>query len=238
VGTAQHRTAKKKNLQSRRAKVDNCYQTRTADDCSKCSLVKSGQFCYPGNYTIEFKTEGQCDNVTFGECNIPKEEFLGFDDTMKDGNGMETGTWKCNKYCEATNRCKYYRYNRQTHNCTLYGSRYRAQYCNIRAAPMEKMVDECVFEDNEKPCDSIVEEDCEYNGKLLRRFEQGDISSSDVCYEMCKLRAPDCKYWIFKQLEKECILKRSGNKTCSVSSGEKMTVNEYENCLSSFHMEK
>jgi len=220
------------DLQSRSEKPDLCFKTRLDDDCLKCATVKDGQFCYPGNYTIEFKTEGQCDDVTFGECNIPVENYLR-NETFKDANG-KTGIWYCNKYCTFTADCQYYRYNRQTHNCKLYDSRYKKEYCNIRAAPRDKDASECLKEDSWNKCDSIVDEDCEYDGVLLKDFEEGEIISRRDCYEMCQMR-PDCKYWIFKEQEKYCILKRDGQRTCKVTSGAAMPVNDYDFCGASFN---
>jgi len=220
------------NLQSRSQKPDNCYKTRLGDDCLKCSTVKDGQFCYPGNYTIEFKTEGKCDNVTFGECNIPQLNFLR-DDIFKDGFG-HTGIWKCNKWCAQTESCKYYRYHHQTGNCTLWDNRYKAQYCNILAAPWDKTATACLKQDTWNICESIADEECEYDGQLEYEETPGEVVSPDICREQCEMRAPDCKYWIFKKQEKECILKRDGKRRCKVKSGEKMTVNDYGHCISEF----
>jgi len=228
------------DLQSRRLKQDLCYLTRKDDfkDCAKCELVSDGQFCYPGNYTLQFKTESQCEDVTFGECDIPQEEFITYDDKLK-GGLIQTAESKCNERCSVDTECLAWRFNRQTNNCTLWETRYKSEYCNIRAAPKDKSTEQCLFLDNNRICDTIVEEDCEYNGELLKGFRKGSIASPDACQRMCeKTYAPDCKYWIYKDLETECILKKDGKKKCSIVSGEKMTLNDYQFCEKKFNKVK
>ena len=81
---------------------------------------------------------------------------------------------------------------------------------------------------NKQICDSLLEEDCEYNGELLRRFKKGEIDGPTVCESQCRLRAPNCKYWIYHNRENLCILKRDGRKTCNGWGGPK--VPSYDNC--------
>ena len=70
-------------------------------------------------------------------------------------------------------------------------------------------------------CDLHVEEDCQYNGELLEKVPDGEITSADLCQESCKISAPDCNYWIFHRIENSCILKRDGNRICKVWGGPK-----------------
>jgi len=228
------------DLQSRRVKPDLCYLTRKdgIKDCDKCSLVNDGQFCYPGNYTLQFKTESQCLDVTFGECDIPLEDYLEHYDNLKPEGIVKDEKWKCNSMCSDFPKCQSYRYIYETNNCTLYQSRYKEEYCNIRAAPIDASAIECLFVESGHLCDTIVEEDCEYHGKLVNKFRQGSIASSDVCKEQCKVFAPDCKYWIYKDKEQECILRDSAKRTCSLKSGEKMTTRDYEFCNAEFNKAK
>jgi len=225
------------DLQSRaRPKPDKCYQTRKDDatDCLKCSLVSNGQFCYPGNYTIEFETEGQCYDVTFGECDIPPEHIYGHDDQLRNETG-QTARSKCNVQCQARQRCKYYRWNSQTQDCIFIDDRYKAQFCNIWAAPAGKSASECLVVEKQHECDTMVKEDCEYSGEELYRYPQGEITSADVCKDNCDIKGDECKYWIFKKSENECILKKDGKKTCRVWSGIKMSLNDYDYCQGEFY---
>jgi len=215
---------KQVDLQSRTAKADRCQETRVAsvDDCTKCSLVKGGQFCYPGNYTVEFRTEGQCTDVTFGGCNIPQDKYVRWYPSKDEA--------QCVKLCNKITRCNNYRFIPEQRNCTMWFEKYRDGDCNTRAAPMDTSSTECLFNNNDNICDSLLEEDCEYHGKDLFTFTRGDVDNPDTCFENCKDFAPDCKYWIYHDKEKECILKRSGEKTCKIKGGEKMTLDDYYNC--------
>jgi len=233
---------KKRNqmdLQSRakpREKPDECYKTREDDatDCLKCALVNDGQFCYPGNYTLEFESEDQCHDVTFSECGIPDTKYVEWDDTLVDEPGR-TALSQCNQMCFQSQKCQFYRFNYQTRNCTFYDDRYKGQYCNIFAAPGGKSPKECLFVEEKHICDSIVDEECEYDGELLRKHLPGDILTAEVCNDQCEMRGTTCKYWIFKHQQNECILKRDGKKKCNVKSGQKMSVNDFKFCMKSFH---
>jgi len=219
------------DLQSRRRrpKVDNCYRTRTDDDCAKCRTVKSGQFCYPGTYTIEFETAHQCEDVTFGECEWPPIKEL---KTIP-----SESTELCNRECYGSNLCNFYRYKNETNECTLFREKYRAEDCNIRAAPKDKSATECLFRDRDMDCDSMVAEDCEYTGELLREDAAGDVDSAETCQDRCTTQS-DCKYWVFYKREAKCILKKDGQKTCKIWSGQKMSINDYDYCFKYvFHKE-
>jgi len=81
----------------------------------------------------------------------------------------------------------------------------------------------------------MVQEDCEYSGEELSRYPQGDITSADACKDECDNKGDQCKYWIFKKSESECILKKDGKKTCRVWSGIKMSLNDYDYCQGEFY---
>jgi len=221
--------SRKMDLQSSDQKVDLCHLLRKDDvsDCTKCRLVKDGQFCYPGNYTVEFKTENQCEGVTYGGCDNAKNIL----DTEE---GVKTAQ-RCNELCVDYAGCGFYRYDGQKEVCYLLELKYRKDHCNIKAGPVDKTVTACINIDNNKTCDSILHEDCEYNGELLKNLPDGQVLTADNCQHNCELRAPDCKYWIYYIDLARCVLKRSGKKTCSVESGPPMKKNDYEYCLSIYH---
>ena len=85
---------------------------------------------------------------------------------------------------------------------------------------------DCLVQLPKQECDSHLEEDCEYNGELLRRFS--GFGSAISCEEECKTQAPNCKYWIYNNREDLCILKRDGRKTCNGWGGPKEP--SYDHC--------
>ena len=68
-------------------------------------------------------------------------------------------------------------------------------------------------------CDRQIEEDCEYTGNDLRKYAPGEISDAYTCQDSCKNRAPTCKYWIYNNIERACILKGEGTRICNVTGG-------------------
>jgi len=227
--TSNSRKIKKQmDLQSRSEKQDRCWETRepSVDDCTKCSLVKDGQFCYPGNYTVEFKTENQCENVTYGGCDL--EHMVLKNETLVNEER------KCAKFCRDYTECVLYRYNDQTETCFLMKAKYRKEKCNINSGPTDKTSTGCLLRDSDKICDSILEEDCEYNGELLDTLGGGQILTPDACQDWCELKAPYCKYWIYHIKEAECILKRSADRTCKIKSGVSMDINVWDTCDKKF----
>jgi len=224
--------SRKKDLQSRVAKADECYKTQGGDDCTKCEVVKSGLFCYPGIYTVEFQTENQCENVTFGGCDVPKKIHFG------NARGKVQTAEMCNELCNRNTRCDWYRWVRQTQECQFMYEKYRSNHCNIRAGPTKLTATQCLRRDNDQKCDSIVDEECEYDGKDLDVLPDGDQSSADDCQAVCRIRGNSCQYWIYHKNEARCILKTEVKRKCKVSGGEAMDPNEYKNCLRKFHNEK
>merc|ERR1712198_798060 len=127
-----------------------------------------------------------CKDVTYGECDIEKSEVL--------SKTSKQSVQLCNAECYDTYNCTNYRYNNQTKECTLMTNKtddYRWN-CNIQAGPGDKFMYECMKYTSDQVCDAHLEEDCEYNGELLRR-EIG-FGSAITCEDECKLHSPDCKY--------------------------------------------
>merc|ERR1712126_679839 len=155
-----------------------------------------------------------CEDVTFGECDRPDKIVL-----SKTSQTVQL----CNADCYVRDNCTYYRYNNLTKECTLMSAEYRGSYCYIWAAPMDKNRGDCMKhgQNNSQTCDLHLEEDCEYNGELLRRYLRGQIDSPEACQQSCIGLAPKCKYWIFNWKGHECILKRDGRKRCTVWGGPK-----------------
>jgi len=213
------------DLQSRtRDKVDTCYKTRENDDCKKCKVVNEGHFCYPGNYTIEFRTEGQCEGVTFGECDIDKRKLLEKSPAANDE--------ECSAQCYLEQDCIWYQFNNG--ECKLFNEDYLANDCNIRAGPKNKPAGQCLKRDLGKVCDSMVKEECEYDGELVKQLRDGAVVSSSVCQKQCKLRS-GCEHWIFNRKEARCILRGKVKTTCNASSGPRLTPEDYDHCEKEFH---
>jgi len=217
-------TRKRMDLLSRADPDDRCWAVRnTTDDfCDNCKILDEGQFCHPGKYTIEFQVENQCKGVTFGGCIIPSEKINGFREADTDQI--------CSERCQSTSLCLFYRYNRQTKNCTFNEDQNRMLYCNIWAGPTEKSGTECANVDNEQFCDYQLEEECDYNGELLYRYQEGEIASPTTCQHECKMDETNCKSWIYHIKESLCILMRDEKKSCNGLGGpKKYTVAQCEN---------
>jgi len=163
------------------------------------------------------EVKNPCKDVTFGECDIKKSKVL--------SKMSQPSVQLCNAECYDTYNCTTYNYNKQTKECILATNKpldYRT-FCNIRAGPVDKSINYCVEHIKDQVCDSLLEEDCEYNGELLRSYDPGQIISAAFCQEACitKNWAPKCKYWIFHNRERKCILKRDGRKKCNGWGGPK-----------------
>jgi len=168
-----------------------------------------------------------CKDATFGECDIEKSKIL--------SKTSQQSVQLCNAECYDTYNCTNYRYNNQTKECilttngepTILNSKveFRSN-CNIHAGPVDKFIDDCMKYNSDQVCNSHLEEDCEYNGELLREF--AGYGSAFDCESLCKWKDPDCKYWIYHNRENLCILKRDGRKTCNGWGGPK--VPSYDNC--------
>ena len=77
------------------------------------------------------------------------------------------------------------------------------------------------------PCDPSSEEDCEYTGNDVRRYQPGEITDDEEGQASCR-HAPTCKYWIYSDIERTCILKGEGTRICSVYGG--MKYPSYKEC--------
>jgi len=163
--------------------------------------------------------DNPCKDVTFGECDIEKSKVV--------SKTSQESVQLCNAECYDTYNCTTYRYNHQTKECTLTTNEhgdYRGD-CNIVAGPADRTAFDCSSIDG-KTCNAHLEEDCEYNGELLRSFDEGQITAAYSCQELCEGDA-DCKYWIYHTEEFLCILKRDGRKTCNVWGGPKEPSYDY-----------
>jgi len=163
------------------------------------------------------KAERLCKDVTFGECPISKEKTL---DTS-----ILPNIERCQRSCFYMEACDTYRFNSQTLECTLMAGTYKS-LCKIRAAPMEKQASSCLR--SLQPCDAEIEEDCEYTGDNLMEYAPGVISDAEKCQDSCQAQASTCKYWIYNDIEKACILKGDAKRICNVFGGPKYP--SYEAC--------
>jgi len=215
------------DLLSRGDKDDRCWAVRnvTDDFCERCKLLERGVFCHPGKYTIEFKIKNQCKGVTFGGCDIPPEKIRGF--------RIRDSEQQCSMECQNAAECTFYRYNRETNNCTFMEQQMRGQYCNIWAGPREKSATQCLNVDNKQFCDFQLEEECDYNGKLLQKYPEGEVSSPASCQFNCKNLAPKCNTWIYHIKENVCILMEDEKKKCTSMGGPKQ--NSFEDCQNLNH---
>jgi len=205
-------------------KDDRCWAVReTADDfCDNCKILNEGQFCHSGKYTIEFDVTNQCEGVTFGECKIPPTNIVLTEPSINEQ--------ECSEYCGKSADCFFFRYNHESGNCTLMDKQNRGRYCNIWAGPMEKSATACLNVDNEQFCDYQLEEECDYNGKLLKKHRAGQFASPADCQDDCKRRGPDCKSWIYNLDKSLCILMRDEQKKCTTLGGlRRYTVDQCNN---------
>jgi len=208
------------DLLSRGNKDDRCWAVRnvTDDFCPRCKILEDGVFCHSGKYTIEFQTKNQCKGVTFGGCKIPPEKINFFRQTDTDV--------LCGQECKAAANCIFYRYDRETKNCTFMNEQNRAAYCNIYAGPKEKTASECLNVDNQQLCEYQLEEECDYNGKELLSYNPGEVMSPNTCQTNCVHRGSECKSWIFHIKESLCILMRDEKKACTTLAGPKQYTKE------------
>lgn len=130
---------------------------------------------------------------------------------------------KCNSQCEQNSKCNFYRYNRQTQNCTFLTEQDRSGHCKISAGPKDTKDTECLNVENEQECDFLLQEECEYgmenNGDLVIEYPDGAITSADSCQMSCQDDFPDCKYWIFDKKKNLCILRKSEERKCAFVGG-------------------
>jgi len=157
------------------------------------------------------KAKGQCKDVTFGECPISKDSRVYISYSVE-------GIRICQKLCEITRGCDFYRFHSQTKECKMMARSYKSK-CMIRAAPKEKQALPCLRSTH--PCDPSSEEDCEYTGNDVRLYQPDEITDDKECQSKC-WHAPTCKYWIYNKIKRTCILKGEGTRICSVYGGRKI----------------
>ena len=96
----------------------------------------------------------------------------------------------------------------------------------IKLMFQEKQASSCLR--SLQPCDAEIEEDCEYPGDNLMEHAPGVISDAEKCQDSCQAQASTCKYWIYNDIEKACILKGDAKRICSAYGGPKYP--SYEAC--------
>jgi len=210
-------------LLSRQERYDRCRavaltddgKLTTEDDCDNCEILDDGQFCQPGNYTVQFRNKNQCKGVTFGGCNVPEEIVLKPYDPKEIKNAK-----LCQLACAGTDFCEFYTFNEQTEVCRLLRKDYRAS-CKIMAGPVDKKPTYCLEVEKGQLCDAEIEEQCEYTGKKVIDIPEGGSGQPGDCQKTCEDFAPECKYWIHDKTTNSCILKRDGSKTCAIWAGPK-----------------
>jgi len=178
--------------------------------------LNEGNFA-PGRQKIESRdfvrpAGTACKDVTLGECPILFDK--GYDIKIPGSKIQE-----CSHKCYQLQTCNRYRFNHQTKECTLLWGDY-LQHCKIRAGPVEKQTMTCLMGIYGE-CDPQTEEECEYTGNDVKRYQPGEIIDDDVCQESCKALAPTCKYWIYNHIERVCILKEEATRICKVFGGPK-----------------
>jgi len=123
---------------------------------------------------------------------------------------------------------EYYRFNHQTKECLLINMNYKS-LCQIRAAPVEAQLLSCLRSSH--LCDRKTDEDCEYTGNDVKKYAPGEIIDAYTCQDSCKNWAPTCKYWIYNNIERACILKGEGTRICNVTGGAWASDEEFRDCL-------
>jgi len=158
-----------------------------------------------------------CRDVTVGECSLPYQK-LSF-------TGTSTSVQKCQKKCEE-NLCYIFRFDGDGQNCTGLTGGYR-QNCNVYAGPPDTTVYDCIGERIgalPTSCNSFLQEDCEYLGETL---EATTIPNNILCQQRCEERS-GCKYWIYHEDRRRCILKKDSNRNCKTWGGK--NVPEFNYC--------
>jgi len=171
------------------------------------------------------KAKGTCSDLTFGECQISEEETLRSEKLVRSAR-------MCHMLCKIYTACDYYRFNHQTNECKLLATSYKS-LCRIIAAPREIRAfscHPCLSCPSPQRCDAFTEEDCEYTGNDVKRYQPGAVLDDEMCHASCK-KNPTCKYWIYNKFEMTCIHKGEGSRICSVSGGQKYDMNVYDICI-------
>jgi len=157
-----------------------------------------------------------CRDVTVGECSLIPN--LIYNVTFK--HTVQT----CQDLCYDITRCNFFRFD--GHNCSILWSEYR-KTCNVNAGPPDTEVYDCIgnFANGDLECNTFLQEDCEYLGETLYD-RAGVIMNNILCQRYCE-RNPACKYWIYHEDTRRCILKKDSHRNCKTWGGEKTPEFDY-----------
>merc|ERR1712136_29608 len=151
-----------------------------------------------------------CRDVTVGECSV-------FYDLVKNDT-LPTSVPKCQDHCLDFLGCDYFRFD--GHNCSFLEDDYRED-CNVKAGPPDTNVYDCIGVYNGAVpgrCNRFLQEDCEYLGETLADVT-GLIEHNILCQMWCDQRS-GCKYWIYHEDIKRCILKKDSKRNCKTWGGQ------------------
>jgi len=160
---------------------------------------------------LSCQANGDCDDVTVGECFVDPFDVIQtveiFDDVRD-----------CQFYCNALTNCELFRFNGT--ECTLLTKDYRKD-CQVVAGPFDKKIDKCFEIDNKQTCDLFLEENCQYEGKVVLEPPIGTIADPKECEELCLQFSTSigCSYWVYSQTDKKCSLRGDNTKGCSTWAG-------------------
>jgi len=150
-----------------------------------------------------------CRDVTVGECSLPVQNLI--------NKNTETSIQICQDMCDITLGCMFFRFDGQ--NCSSLTTEYQRN-CNVKAGPPDTEVYDCIGITNgalPTSCNSFLQEDCEYLGETINDTS-GLIDNDILCQRLCEVYS-DCKYWIYHEDRKRCILKKDSNRNCKTWGG-------------------
>jgi len=165
-----------------------------------------------------------CRDVTVGECSV----FYGL---LR--NETTTSVQQCQLFCQTWTGCQYFRFD--GHNCSELKREYRRD-CNVKAGPPDTMFHECIgLHIGALPfqCNLFLEEDCEYLGETLDDTT-GHIENNILCQFSCETTS-GCKYWIYHEDIKRCILKKDSKRNCKTWGGHYLP--EFDYCTDALKIE-
>jgi len=171
-----------------------------------------------GNYT-----KG-CRDVTVGECSFPLLKFI--------MNITTTSAQKCQDFCGRLSKCQYFRFD--GHNCSTLTTEYRRN-CNVKAGPPDTTVYDCIgIRNTNVICNSFLQEDCEYLGETLA--DSTGYDNSILCQMFCDSgKGERCKYWIWYEDTRRCILKKDSKRNCKTWGG--FYTPEFDYCRDALNIE-
>merc|ERR1712198_213984 len=151
-----------------------------------------------------------CRDVTVGECSLPVLNLIFTEFTV-------TSVQNCQNFCENHANCMFFRFD--GHNCSGLATEYQRN-CNVKAGPPDTEVYDCIGITNgalPTSCNSFLQEDCEYLGETINDTS-GLMDNDILCQRLCEAYS-DCKYWIYHEDRKRCILKKDSNRNCKTWGG-------------------